>query len=281
MTIFEALEKGKKLRDERTPQGVREPAPTSPAFARSKPTEPEQASIARFEFEQMPIDPKFCENNRVLMARERGTGYSAVLDSYGILRTRLWARGVGAERWSSLGMVSPGPGEGKSLTSLNLALAFAREKKRNVFLLDLDLRNPSICRYLGAMPKVGIGSVLTGEAKPEEVFFTIGVDNLIVAGDLTSHENSSELLGGKGLTHLMAYINKIDPHAFILVDLPPLHLSADALVVAPKLSAVLLVVSEGVTKRDQLDRTIEVLSGVSVAGIFLNRSRESIEDYYG
>ena len=64
-------------------------------------------------------------------------------------------------------------------------------------------------------------------------------------------------------------------------DLPPVLVSADALVVAPKLSGVLLVVAEGMTRRDQLDRAIEVLSGAKVAGIVLNRSRESVEDYYG
>ena len=66
-----------------------------------------------------------------------------------------------------------------------------------------------------------------------------------------------------------------------MVDLPPLLLSADALVVAPKLSAVLLVVAEGTTRRDKLDRAVELLSGSNVAGIVLNRSRESVEDYYG
>jgi Mrp family chromosome partitioning ATPase len=279
MIILEAIERAKKLRGDRSQkEGREEPGGTA---ARLKISGPESHPVARLVFEQLSIDAGVYEKNRVLMLRDQGHAYSAVLDSYRILRTRIWHRGVGSERWTSLGMVSAGPGEGKTLTSLNLALAFAREKKNNVFLLDLDLRNPSVCRYLGVTPRNGIGSALTGEVKPEEVFFGIGVDNLIMAGGLTSYENSSEMLGGEGLTEIFSYINRIDPHALIIVDLPPLLISADALVVAPKLSAVLLIVAEGVTRRDQLDRAIENLSGSTVAGIVLNRSRESVKDYYG
>jgi Mrp family chromosome partitioning ATPase len=281
MIILEAIERAKRQREDRVKKGEPEPASSETSARRTRGAGNEAPPVARLVFEQVPIDAGVYEKNRVLMLRDQGHAYSAVLDAYRILRTRIWHRGVGSERWTSLGMVSAGPGEGKTLTSLNLALAFAREKKNNVFLLDLDLRNPSICRYLGVTPKVGIGSALIGEAKPEDVFFSIGVDNLVIAGGVTSYENSSEMLGGEGLGALLAYINRVDPHALILVDLPPLLISADSLVVAPKLSAVLLVVAEGVTRRDQLDRAIEVLSGSTVAGIVLNRSRESVKDYYG
>ncbi len=282
MTILEAIEKAKRLRAEKAHESVREAPPSESTVSHRRTADPEaQHAIARLDFERLPIDASVYERNRVLMSHDKGHAYSSVLDSYRILRTRIWHRGVGSERWTSLGMVSAGPGEGKTLTALNLSLAFAREKKNNVFLLDLDLRNPSICRYLGVTPTTGIGAALSGAVKPADVFFSIGVDNLILAGGLSSYENSSELLGGPGLSELLSYINRIDPHALILVDLPPLLLSADALVVAPKLSAVLLVVAEGVTRRDQLGRVVEVLSGSQVAGIVLNRSRESVEDYYG
>jgi Mrp family chromosome partitioning ATPase len=134
---------------------------------------------------------------------------------------------------------------------------------------------------LGVEPKVEIGSALAGEARAEDVFFSIGVDNLVVAGGTASHSNSSELLGARGLPELLDYINGADPNALVIADLPPLLVSADALVVAPKLAAVLLVVAEGMTRREQVDKAVEVLSGTKVAGIVLNRSREAVEEYYG
>jgi len=270
------LAKSKRSREER---GTQDTGAVEPVVERRKVVVAPPAPV-RLQFEELPINRRICEKERVLLSDERDHEYSAVLDTYRILRTRISHRGVQSGRWSSLGVVSAGPGEGKTVTSMNLALAFAREKRRNVFLLDLDLRNASICMCLGVIPRVEIGSVLTGAAKPEDVFFTIGVDNLFIAGGVTSYENSSEMLGGDGLVELFACINRLDPHALILVDLPPLLSSADASIVAHKLSAVVLVVAEGVTRRDQLDRAVEVLAGVQVAGVVLNRSREAVEDYY-
>jgi protein-tyrosine kinase len=281
MTILEALAKAKRHRDEKARDGARESGAGEASVVRRHRAEgsPIAVAVTPLEFERLDADPQVCEQNRVLITRHRKHTYSTVLDSYRILRTRLLHR-IGSQHWTSLGIVSAGPGEGKSLTAINLAVTMAREKKRNVFLLDLDLRNPSLCRYLGVTPRVDIGRYLTGEAKPEEIFFSIGVDNLVLAGGLTTYENSSELLGGNRLGELLAYINSIDPHALVLVDLPPLLVTADSMVVAPKLSAVLFVVAEGLTRRDQLKRATEVLAGVTVAGIVLNRSRESVEDYY-
>jgi protein-tyrosine kinase len=148
-------------------------------------------------------------------------------------------------------------------------------------LLDLDLRNPSLCQYLGVEPKKGVGDYLSGSADIEELFFSIGVENLSLVGGRSSHENSAELLGGERLNELLAYIGNIDRNALIIADLPPVLSVADALVVAPKLSATLLVVAEGRTSREGLDRATEILSGVTMAGIVLNHSREAVQSYYG
>jgi Mrp family chromosome partitioning ATPase len=188
---------------------------------------------------------------------------------------------MGTEPSSALGIVSAGPDEGKSVTAVNLALAFASEKRRNVFLLDLDLRNPSICRYLGVSPSVELGSCLAQVARAEDSLFRIGVDNLAVAGGVLSHDNSSELLGGAALPEMLAMIRKSDPHALIIADLPPLLQSADAMVIAPQLTTTLLVVGEGIARRENLNRAAEILQGMPLAGVVLNRSREAIEDYYG
>jgi protein-tyrosine kinase len=296
MTILEAIERAKRIRSEKASQGIHEPAGpersersdrtersdrSDRTASRKRYMEAPATPLVRLEFERLPIDPAIYEKHRIIMPSDRAPAHSTVLDAYRMLRTRIWHRNAGAERLSSLGIVSAGPGEGKTLTALNLSLAFARDKRTNVFLLDLDLRNPCVCNYLGVTPKVDIGNALAGEAKPAEVFFGIGVDNLVLAGGSTNHANSSELLGGSGLTDLLGYIHGIDPNALILVDLPPVLLSADALVVAPKLSSVLLVVAEGITRRDQLDRAVDILAGAKVAGIVLNRSREAVEEYYG
>jgi Mrp family chromosome partitioning ATPase len=280
MTIMEALEKAKRMHQERTLRDADQTSARQPVAMPVLVADVEPVASVRLETVQLAIDQQRCEENRILIAPAKEQTYSAISDAYRILRTRLLHR-IASERWNSLAITSAGPGEGKSVTSLNLALAMALEKKRNIVLLDLDLRKPSLCRYLGVKPKVEVGSYLTGGASPGDILFNIGIDNLILAGGLTSYEHSSELLGGALLLQLLTHIHRIDPHALVLVDLPPLLSTADALVVAPKLSATLLVVAEGVTQRDGFARAIEVLSGVTVAGIVLNHARESVGNYYG
>jgi protein-tyrosine kinase len=280
MTILEAIERAKRMRAERARvSGDDEQVKKAAPIRRAK-LEVAPASVAALNFTRRDFDPEVCERNRVLISSSSGQPHIGAADSYRILRTRLRSRFVAGES-TSFGIISAGPDEGKSLTALNLALSFAIEKKRNVFLLDLDLRNPSLCRYLGVSPMVELGNCLAHLAQPDGAFFSPGIDHLVVAGGITSHENSSELLGGSGLAQLLDYIRTTDPHALIIVDLPPLLQSADAMVVAPHLTAMLLVVGEGVTRREHLSRAAELLSGMTVAGVVLNRSREAVEDYYG
>jgi protein-tyrosine kinase len=278
MTILEALERAKRLHAQRARSGIEEKADTAPV--RRRKVEVAAAPIVQLEYPRLNFNLDVCERNRILIAVGPGSIHARAIDSYRILRTRLRTR-LGTDPSSIVGIVSAGPDEGKSVTAVNLAIAFANEKRRNVFLLDLDLRNPSVCRYLGVTPNVELGNCLAQAARPEDAFFTALMDNLIIAGGLTSHDNSSELLGGSALPELLDFIKKADPHALIIADLPPLLQSADAMVVAPHLTTMLLVVGEGVTRRENLGRAAELLQGITVAGVVLNRSREAIEDYYG
>ena len=196
-----------------------------------------------------------------------------------MLRTRVLQR-TRTNQWSTVGVTSPGPGEGKSVTAVNLALALAREGNSTVFLLDLDMRNPKVCEYLGVFPPTDINSCFTGEARPEDVLFSIGVDHLVVAGTRTPTTDASELLANEHLGELFDYIREITPDPLVLVDLPPLLSTDDAIIVAPKVDAVLLVLSEGNSRRDNAAKALDLLSEWKLAGIVLNKSHSTVRDYY-
>jgi capsular exopolysaccharide synthesis family protein len=286
---MEALEKAKRLRESRSgatgatgatgAAGATPGANKAPAVSRRNGLAETISLPVLLDFPRLSTDQATYEASRVLFTPD-SDNHSVAFDAYRILRTRLGHR-ISAERWNSLAITSTGPGEGKSVTALNLSLAIAREGKRNVFLLDLDLRNPSLCRYLGVEVGKGIGDYLAGAATLEEIFFSIGVENLTLAGGRTSYKNSAELLGGERLRDLITSIGALDPNALVIADLPPLLNVADALVVAPRLSATLLVVAEGKTRREGLAHAIEILGGVTVAGIVLNHSLEAVDRYYG
>jgi Mrp family chromosome partitioning ATPase len=199
-----------------------------------------------------------------------------------MLRTRILHR-VRAKKWVTIGVTSAGPNEGKTLTALNLSFSLAREKNSEVVVLDLDMRNPSVCRTLGVEAPVPLRDFFEQEnADPQDLFFSIGAENLVLAGQSIPTDQSSELLASNRFEELMAYIRQSTVNPIVLIDLPPVLSADDALVLAPRLDALLLVTAEGVTDRADLQKATELLSEFSLAGVVLNRSSERSASYsYG
>jgi capsular exopolysaccharide synthesis family protein len=227
----------------------------------------------------LPCDQEACAENRVLISSDGGSDNSTAAASYRMLRTRILQR-ARTNGWHVIGVTSPGAGEGKTITAINLALSISREKNNHVFLIDLDMRNPKICRYLGVDPVVEINGLFDGTAKAEDLFFAIGVENLSIVGTRTGTDNASEMLAAGKVEILFDYIRSISSNPLILVDLPPILSTDDALIMAPKMDGCLLVVSEGKTRRESTVKAIEVLDEFTIAGIVLNRSKELLTDYY-
>ena len=289
MTILEALERAKRLHRE---QGTRSHKPG--ASGRSVELADtgmlrvlDEKAIAEAEVASVEglgrirIDPKACERNRILFTDEQLAQEARGAAAYRILRGRVLQR-VRVSNWSCIGIASPGPGEGKTVTTLNLALAIAREKQRTVFLLDLDMRNPSVLQYLGVQPTASLAGYFAEKLAGSEVLFETDVDRLIVAGATEPVRNASELLATSRLDDLLLAIRRRSPDALIMIDLPPVTSTDEALVVAPRVDALFLVVGEGRTRRDALERSTEVLGDFPLAGLILNRAGEGLgTQYYG
>lgn len=270
MIIEDAIERVKRQR-----QLLRSGTPTYEARQPQTPaTRPVDLSLPR-----IPYDLSACERNRVLVPEALDSEMAYGFTAYRMLRTRVLQR-MRANRWMTLAITSPGPGEGKSLTAINLALSLAREQNHNVFLLDLDMCNPSVCAYLGIAPRVGLLRYFTGEASPDEVFFSIGIEGLALAGSVEATPFSSELLATGRLEAMLKHISSVSPDALVVADLPPVLSTDDFLMAAPRVDATLLVLAEGKTRRDGAARAMELLSGFPLLGVMLNRSRERVTDYY-
>jgi protein-tyrosine kinase len=280
MVIERALEKLKKTGALQAPGGaVQAPEPRPSQEVRSRPAARAVTVTALPTFTQVKYDRDVAISNRILLPDTTVAANQAASAAYRIIRTRL-RQLARTNNLRSLAITSPGADEGKSVTALNLALSAARDPTQNVFLLDLDLRNPSVCRYLGVQPPRDLVSFFSGEAAPAEVLFTIGVDNLVIGASAVSTDQASELIGSGQLEALLAYIGSISASALVLIDLPPVLVTDEALLVAPRVDATLLVVAEGKTRRNSLTRAQAVLADFPCAGIILNGTREPIESYY-
>jgi protein-tyrosine kinase len=279
MTIIEAaLEKTKSLR------GTRPASPGQPAAATAysrRPLDPGVLPTTQIRARRVAFDPHFARENRLLLsasvAEDRGT-----VAAYGMLRTRILHR-ARSKGWQTIGVTSAAPKDGKSLTTVNLALSLAREKNSVVVLLDLDMRNPTVCRTLGIAPQSELRDFFEQRIEtPEDLFMSIGIDNLLIAGNVTATQNSAELLASSRLEELLQFIRSATTSPLILIDLPPVLSPDDALVVAPRIDALVLVASEGITPRADLEKASELLADFPIAGVVLNRSMDASQKYgYG
>ena len=242
-------------------------------------TETAERVAVRLEFAPVPIEPavrvpvdwKALQERRIVCWDDQRLAAHA----YRMLRTQVLQR-ARSHNLSTIGVVSAAHGEGKTLTAINLALALAAEPNQTVLLLDLDLRRPSLCRTLNLPLDRGLEAWFAGTASLEELWCGLeGLDRLFVMPTLTPVPSSSEALARGSTKRMLQDLKERDPGRLVLVDLPPALLSDDVLTIAPQLDAVVLVVTEGRTRREDVSRVLELLGSTRVIGTVLNRSSES------
>ena len=195
-----------------------------------------------------------------------------------MLRTRTLQR-MRSNDWQVLAITSATQGDGKSITSINLAISLAGDVNHNVCLADLDLRHSSISQYLGLTPKVGVSDCLANNVPVEQALLRTNIDRLVVLPNVRNVEDSSELISSPAMADLAAQLTS-DPKRIVIYDMPPLLAADDMLAFQRFTDALLLVVSEGTTKRTDALKALELLDNVNLIGVVLNRSDQKTAAYY-
>lgn len=178
---------------------------------------------------------------------------------------------LGGEASSSVLVTSALPGEGKTLTACNLALALrSLAHGERVALVDLDLRVPGVASALGLEAKVGVEEVLRGTASIEAACITTdaGIDVFPIA---SAHAAAYELLIRPELGELLRKLES--NYRWIICDSAPLLGVADTGLVIAQVRACLAVVRSGRTPRSALAELVERLPSENLLGFFLNDGR--------
>lgn len=179
-------------------------------------------------------------------------------ESFRSLRTNLQFIDVDGESRSFV-ISSAGPGEGKSTTTANLAIALAETGAR-VALVDGDLRLPRVADYMGIEGAVGLTDVLIGRVQLVDALQQWGNDRLFVLPSGQTPPNPSELLGSQAMQRTLEALS--GAFDYVLVDAPPLLLVTDAAVVSRFTSGVLLVAASGMTRKPHLSAAVERLEAI-------------------
>lgn len=200
-------------------------------------------------------------------------------EAYKLLRTNLMFTLPSDKKCRVIGITSALPGEGKSITSINLSYVFAESGKK-VLLIDADMRLPNIARQLDLKSAPGLSNVLAGLCDISEATVDSGVLDtfkVITAGDIPP--NPSELLGSEQMASLIGTLS--DDYDFIVVDLPPVNIVADALTILNVVDGIIAVVRQNYASRLALRRCMNQLSlnKEKFLGFVMVDAKESTKEY--
>lgn len=171
------------------------------------------------------------------------------------------------------------PGEGKSFMAGSLAIAFA-QAGQSVVLIDADLRQSSIHRFFGSSTEVGLTTILTGESSLQESLQETALDNLQVIPAGPRPPNPAELLDSDVMLKTIDELKS--QFEVIIIDSPPVLAVTDAVVLAPSIDGVFMVVEMGRTPRHAVTRAHEGLEAAQarIMGAVFNKLSTRSSYYY-
>ena len=181
----------------------------------------------------------------------------------------------------TIAVTSPGAGEGKTLTAINLAAALARGSDARVLLVDADLRRPAVARQLGMADDdaQGLADIIARDDLPiDKVAKKIEPFNLWVVRAGTVHGSIHQILRSPRLDAFLKEAR--EQFDFVIADTPPLLPVFDSTLLARAVDGVLVVVSAHHTPRKLLGEALNLLDGSKVLGIVFNRDDRPLFGYY-
>lgn len=194
----------------------------------------------------------------------------AYTEAYKSLRTNLRFMTMGGEL-KKIVVTSAVPGEGKTTVSINLAKTLA-DTGAKVLLIDADLRNPVVHKYLRIrQPNVpGLSSLIVSDMRIKDAIGHLVKYNfhLILAGEIPP--NPAELLGSKRMSFILEELEK--EYDYIICDSPPVSIVTDAAVLSQSADGVIMVIGQGKSTHDQALRAKANLEKVNanILGAILN-----------
>lgn len=260
--IRDALNRARQERSERGVASFGKPAVLPEAKARKN-----AEQIVYSSTQTVNVSSSLLRENRIVNGMEA----SPMADAYKILCTQVMHK-LKEKGWNAIAVTSPGNGEGKTLTAINLAISLAKEMDQTVLLVDADLRQPSVHTYFGLHPLSGLSDYLTTNTPLDQMLIHPGINGLVILSGGKPLKNSSELLGSAKMAELVQELKSRYPSRIVVFDLPPVLTAADALAFSPYVDAALLVVEEGSTHRDDVVRATEMLASTRLLGTVLNKS---------
>ena len=201
--------------------------------------------------------------------------------AFDMLRTQV-LQSMDAKAWRVLGITSPSPGCGKSVTAVNLAMSIARLHEKSVFVIDLDLRKPQVANTLGLKPREGIMSVLENRSTLSDAIIQAHIRDcrMTVLPAESRASRPSDWMTSSSMSGVLQQIKEDYQSSIIIVDLPPVLSSDDVLAILPRLDCVVLVAAVGTTTIAEIKDSCKHLQSTEIVRVVLNKVPRSKSAYY-
>ena len=203
-----------------------------------------------------------------------------IRESYKTARTNI-AYSIIKKGCKKIAFTSANKSEGKTVTSVNIAIALAQQVNTRVLLIDCDLRRPQIHNVLSIEFAPGLTNYLNGECSKEDIVRGTKINNLYAITYGAVPPNPSELLSsGSMLEFIKELENEYD---YIIFDTPPVGVVIDSLPLVKQSDGVVLVIKHNSTTYPDLKKVINTLNrnGGKILGIIVNNVDSSRTHKYG
>lgn len=203
---------------------------------------------------------------------------SSIAEAYRVLRTNLQYSKVDGELKKII-FTSSGPGEGKSITAANMAVALAQGGAK-VIIIDCDLRRPVQHLIFGRVAD-GITNILVGEGTTKDYLQETDIPNLKFMASGPIPPNPAELLSSNRMADILKTLG--GQADYLIIDTPPVLPITDTSILASKVDGIILVLGAGIVRPEAAQRAKETLTRVNgvVLGVMINRSQsdEALGEY--
>ncbi|MBW4054713.1 MAG: tyrosine-protein kinase family protein [Proteobacteria bacterium] len=163
-------------------------------------------------------------------------------------------------------------GEGKSLTSLNLALSMAQEFDHTVLLVDADIRKPTIHSYLGIKNSAGLTDCLLDDVDVKDALIRTGIGKLSFLPAGRSVPNPAEVFTSQRMRDFFLEIKNRYHDRYIIIDTPPVLPFAETRSLSTIVDSIVLVAKEGLVTLHNIEETMEYIKGTPLLGIVYNEA---------
>jgi len=203
--------------------------------------------------------------------------YSKVSEQYSELRTYILKEGK--NKTSRVFLISSAlHGEGKTLTSINLAISIVRGLHETVLLIDADLRKPTISPMLGLEKDIkGLAEYLAFGGDLADFITKTSIPKLSIIASGQPPANPSELLGSEYMFNLIKEVKHRYDNRYIIIDSPPLIPVVDTTILSNMAGGVIIVVKASSTQRKLVNEAIDKIKNKKkILGLVINGNKNTL-----